>query len=316
GRPDLLERSVGVAQTSTSLARQLYRSLERLRGLPEFVQVLPGHGAGSACGKSLGAVPQSVIGYELRFNPAFGMRDEIRFVRDILAGQPDPPPYFARMKRLNQMGPPPSPGVPQRRSAGELPEALHSGLRILDTRPADVYAAGHLTGSINIPFDQAFLTWAGWLIDGEEPLGLIAPADQIDACCRELALIGIDHLSGAWDAAVLERMPVAGCALASISRRQAAELYELVVSGQATVIDVRRHAERAEGKIAGSLGIPLANLAAAAADLPAGPLIVHCQGGVRSPIAASMLTAAGHRTVIDMVDGYSGWEQVMRRRRA
>src|SRR5919107_886935 len=106
GRPDLLERAAQAKGTMEQAARQLFQSLRRFRDLPEFLQIWPGHGAGSACGKSLSAVPQSTLGYEKRFNWAFAVADEDEFVRAVLAGQPEPPRYFAQMKRINQSGPP------------------------------------------------------------------------------------------------------------------------------------------------------------------------------------------------------------------
>ena len=105
GRPDLLERAVGTRGTMETSARQLYHSLQRFREFSDYLQIWPGHGAGSACGKSLSAVPQSTLGYEKRFNWAFGVQNENDFVRAVLAGQPDPPRYFAQMKRMNLEGP-------------------------------------------------------------------------------------------------------------------------------------------------------------------------------------------------------------------
>src|SRR5918992_1424202 len=105
GRPDLLERAVKITGTMEEAARELFRSLQRFRKLPDYLQIWPGHGAGSACGKSLSAMPQSTLGYEKRSNWAFGVMDEAAFVRAVLAGQPEPPRYFARMKRINQSGP-------------------------------------------------------------------------------------------------------------------------------------------------------------------------------------------------------------------
>ncbi|MCE2803269.1 MAG: MBL fold metallo-hydrolase, partial [Gemmatimonadetes bacterium] len=105
GRPDLLEKAAGVANTMAAGARQLYQSLERFRALPDFVQVWPGHGAGSACGKSLGAIPTSTVGYEKRFNWGVGTTSETAFIAGVLEGQPEPPLYFAEMKRINRDGP-------------------------------------------------------------------------------------------------------------------------------------------------------------------------------------------------------------------
>ena len=138
GRPDLLERAVQVRGTMESAGRQLFQSLQRFRSLPDFLQVWPGHGAGSACGKALGAVPQSTLGYEKRFNWAFGISDESEFVRAVLAGQPDPPRYFAHMKRINRAGPRilGDRGRPPRLSADSLGEAVAAGKSVVDTRDA------------------------------------------------------------------------------------------------------------------------------------------------------------------------------------
>ena len=104
GRPDLLEKAAQVQGTMAACARQLFGSLQRFRGLPDYLQIWPGHGAGSACGKALGAVPQSTLGYEKLVNWAFGIDDEEEFVRAVLDGQPDPPKYFAMMKAINRDG--------------------------------------------------------------------------------------------------------------------------------------------------------------------------------------------------------------------
>src|SRR5690349_22364853 len=138
GRPDLLERAARMAGTMEAGARQLFRSLQRLAPLPDYLQIWPGHGAGSACGKALGAVPQSTLGYERLFNWAFGIDDEDEFVRAVLAGQPEPPRYFAEMKRINRDGPrvlgdavrPPEVG------ADVLARALEAGETVVDARAA------------------------------------------------------------------------------------------------------------------------------------------------------------------------------------
>ncbi len=133
-------------------ARQLFHSLQRFRELPEYLQVWPGHSAGSACGKALGAVPQSTVGYEKATNWAFDIRTEAAFVEAVLDGQPDPPPYFAQMKHVNKQGPAPRPtSLPLRLAFDQLVPALAGELVVVDTRPADAYAAGHLPGTINIP---------------------------------------------------------------------------------------------------------------------------------------------------------------------
>jgi hydroxyacylglutathione hydrolase len=143
GRPDLLERATGQANTMEAGARDLFRSLQRFRSLPAWVQVWPGHGAGSACGKALGAVPQSTVGYETRFNWAFAIADEQPFVAAVLAGQPEPPAYFARMKKINKEGPQPvgALGLPDAWQPERLLSERAAGTPIIDTRPADRFVA-------------------------------------------------------------------------------------------------------------------------------------------------------------------------------
>ncbi len=149
GRPDLLERAAHVAGTMEASARTLYRSLQAFRTRPDWLQIWPGHGAGSACGKGISAIPQSTLGYELRFNWAFQTPDEASFVRMVLAGQPEPPKYFAEMKRVNKEGPRILGGFPKPPllDASMLPKLLQEGALVIDTRRAADYArelrAGH-----------------------------------------------------------------------------------------------------------------------------------------------------------------------------
>ncbi|HEX6105052.1 MAG TPA: MBL fold metallo-hydrolase, partial [Gemmatimonadales bacterium] len=149
GRPDLLERAANVKGTMEDGARTLFRSLQRFKSQPDWLQIWPGHGAGSACGKGLSAVPHSTVGYERRFNWAFGVEDEEEFVRLVLAGQPEPPAYFGRMKTVNRDGPrvlgrlPSPPALPPDR----VEAVLGAGGLVIDLRPAADYAAGHIPGT-------------------------------------------------------------------------------------------------------------------------------------------------------------------------
>lgn len=165
GRPDLLERAARISGTMEESARQLFRSIQRFKTLPDYLQLWPGHGAGSACGKALGAVPQSSLGYEKLFNWGFTTRDEREFVDLVLAGQPEPPKYFAEMKRINREGPPilGSFRHPERLPASRLAELLERGGLVIDVRHSSDFAVAHISGTINIPLNHSFTTWAGWL---------------------------------------------------------------------------------------------------------------------------------------------------------
>src|SRR5690606_6088795 len=209
GRPDLLERAANVAGTMVAGARTLFRSLKVMERYPDYLQIWPGHGAGSACGKGLGALPQSTLGWERRFNWAFQIDDEETFVQRVLEGQPDPPAYFAVMKKVNKEGPAllGSIKAPPRLPADRLDALLASGARVVDTRDAAAYAAGHVPGTINLPLTRAFTTWAGWLLPYTEDIYLIADDGaerRILEAVRELALIGLDRIAGWFGSDVLE----------------------------------------------------------------------------------------------------------------
>ena len=160
GRPDLLERATHLAGTMEAAAHALFGSLRRIRELPDFAQLWPGHGAGSACGKALGSMPQSTIGYERTANWGLAARDEDEFVRQVLAGQPEPPVYFAEMKRINRDGPPSLKEWPrpERLEPGRLGRVLADRSVVIDTRAGDAFAAGHAPCTLNLPLGKSFST--------------------------------------------------------------------------------------------------------------------------------------------------------------
>ena len=310
GRPDLLERAAHIAGSTDALARKLFQSVRRVRCLPDWLQMWPGHGAGSACGKALGAVPQSTLGYERRFNWAFQIEDEEIFVRDVLAGQSDPPPYFARMKRLNQRGPRILGSFPEPVEIDEigLREAIRVGRPIIDTRPAAAFAEGHLRGALSIPAGKSFLTWAGWLIDGERELHLIADDMRAArAAMRALALIGVDRVISFATPAAMRAAAGAG-GLQKVERLSAADLRTRIEQGGVHVVDVRNASEWQEGHLPGASNIPLGRLASHIGELPRDRVIVaQCQGGMRSMIASSILQARGIARVMDLRGGFDAW---------
>jgi hydroxyacylglutathione hydrolase len=196
GRPDLLETAAGVANSKHDAARQQFYSIQRLRQLPDYLTVLPGHGAGSACGKALGSLPSSALGYEKLFNPAFQFTDPESFAAWLLDGQPETPRYFGRMKQVNQAGPALLGALPpvEMREGFILHEVLRNGDLVIDTRPAEAYNAAHLAGTINIPPSSQFNTYAGWFIDYDRSTYLIATAEAVPGLVRSLRAIGVDDL--------------------------------------------------------------------------------------------------------------------------
>ena len=314
GRPDLLERAAGVGGTMEAAAGTLFRSLQRFKQQPDWLQIWPGHGAGSACGKGLSAIPQSTVGYERRFNWAFGVADEAEFVRLVLAGQPDPPKYFGTMKRINREGPRLLGGLPRPVALPpeQILDVLDRGGLVIDTRTAAEYASGHVPGTINLPFNNAFTTWAGWVLPYDRDLHLLsAKADgrQAELALRDLAMIGLDRVAGCFGVETLGAWTRSGRALATIGRITASDLAARLDAGKAAVVDVRSRAEWESGHIPGALNIPAGEVADRLAELPKGrPVAVHCQGGTRSAIAAGLLDARGVGGVLDLPGGLPEWE--------
>ena len=309
GRPDVLERAARVAGTMEGSARALYQSLRSMREYPEYLQLWPGHGAGSACGKSLGALPSTTLGYERLFNWAFQMADEEEFVRAVLAGQPEVPKYFGRMKLLNRDGPP-------RRIATALRsldvDALAARLAddattIVDTRSSVAFTKAFIPGTINIPDGRRFTTWAGSLLPPEGDIVLIADSEgRARALARALSLIGLDRVD--WAASeVVDRWRSAGHRLSGVRTIGASQLAAL---DEAVVVDVRAESEWSGGHIPGARHIFLGDLVDAVDDLPRDrPLVVACQGGSRSSIGTSLLRARGFENVINFSGGFAAWQQ-------
>ncbi len=298
----------------TSSARELFRSLQRFKQQPDYLQIWPGHGAGSACGKALGAMPQSTLGYERLFNWGLAESDEQRFVDAVLDGQPDPPRYFAAMKRINREGPPVLGGLPhpERLGAGRLRPALDAGAMVIDTRHAADFSSGHVPGTINIPLNRSFATWAGSLLPLGQTCHLLV--DEEDApmlaarAARALALIGFDRIGGYFGAEAIDEWHAAGGAIETVPTVSAAELRSRMAAGSVTVIDVRNDHEWHAGHLKDAHWIPLATLAQRIGALESnGPVVLHCQGGTRSAIASSLLLAAGRKNVSNLAGGFEEW---------
>lgn len=310
GRPDLLERAAGFEGTMEKGARTLWRNMRAFDQHEDWLQIWPGHGAGSACGKGISAVPYSTLGYERRFNWAYAVKTEDDFVAAVLEGQPDPPLYFAKMKALNKRGPDLRPTAPPPRLDGARLAALAaSGAMVVDTRPAEAFAEGHLAGTLNIPAGGSFVTWAGWLLPYDRDLYFIT-RDGADADVAELtrllALIGLDRVAGVADTAAMTA--AAGGALAAIPQVTPDALAADLAAGAVHLVDVRAVNEWREGHIAGARHVPLGRLPARLADIPADrPVVVQCKSGGRSAIAASLLRRLGRQDVRNLTGGVEAW---------
>ncbi|GGK43024.1 MBL fold hydrolase [Pilimelia terevasa] len=303
GRPDLLS-SVGV--TAQELGGMLYRSIRRLMELPDEVRVFPGHGAGSSCGKSLSAERQSTIGAQRRDNYACAPMGEREFVALVTEGQKAAPGYFAFAAALNKrqrplFGAAPVPTL----EWADAQAARAAGATVLDARDADAFAAGHLPGAVNVPLEGRFAETAGTVLSPDTPLLLVVPPGRADEAVARLARVGFDTLRG-----VLGPQVPAG-EWVGVPRVEAAEL-RAALAGEAPprVLDVRNPGEREGGAyLPEAVHIPLAELPARLAEVPADrPLVVHCAGGYRSSVAASLLRRAGVAVpVSDLRGGYAAW---------
>jgi hydroxyacylglutathione hydrolase len=307
GRPDLLETAAGISGAKEASAHALASSARRFLELPDHLQVWPAHGAGSACGKAMGAVPQSTVGYERLFNPALSLAgDEDAFVESILSGQPEPPLYFARMKEWNRDGVPllDAVPVPASPSAAELASRL-DGVRVIDVRAWPAFREGHLPGSIWTRTGVNFLMTAGSYIEPTERIGLVAPADIAATLIRDLVRIGLDAIDWVVTPETFDDYAASGVTLATSPEIDADEFRELLSSeGQVQVLDVRRAAEWDLGHLDPVVNIAHTRLVARLDEVPSGGRVyVHCAGGVRSAMAVSELRRRG----IDAVNVAGGW---------
>jgi hydroxyacylglutathione hydrolase len=313
GRPDLLERAAGAHGSMERSAAELYHSVTRFKGQPDHLQIWPGHGAGSACGRSLGSMPQSTLGYEKLFNWAFAEMSVSEFARRALEDQPVPPRYFASMKRINRGGHPISaPQIdPRELGAEDLESALINGAVVVDTRPRENFAAGHIPGTLNIPRNKSFLNWTGALVPENRDLYLITDAESDEAVkllFSDLAKIGLTPNRGYFGHQIFDDWKSTRGKLEQVPQLDAAGVRSTASDKNVQIVDVRGPDEWRRGHLRGAIHIPLAALPDRIGELnAAAPIVLHCKGGSRAAIAASFLQAHGINNVSSLVDGYDGW---------
>jgi hydroxyacylglutathione hydrolase len=271
--------------------------------------VWPAHGAGSACGKALGAVPQSTVGYEKRFNPALRLApDREAFVRYVLEGQPEPPLYFGRMKVLNRDGVPLLGELPRPREipAANLPGPDDRGRVVVDTRPWDAFRAGHVPGSLYAPLGGSFLGVAGSYVRPEDEIILVVEPARCEQAVRALVRIGLDNITGIVPPDALERSDIERSTAPEID---VAELRRRWEAGDAIVLDWRRASEHAAGAIRGAHNVAHTRLLDRIDEIPRDrPILVHCRSGGRSAYATAMLRRAGFDAA-NVAGGMLAWEQ-------
>ncbi|GHI49787.1 MULTISPECIES: MBL fold metallo-hydrolase [Streptomyces] len=290
GRPDLVE-----PRLTEELARAQHASAHRLAGtLPDATAVLPTHGFGSFCSSAQATGETSTVGQERSANEAL-VKDADTFVADLLAALDDVPAYYAHMGPVNSAGPAPVDLTPPATAdPAALADRLAAGEWVVDLRHRVAFAEGHVPGTYNFEADGQLATYLAWLIPWGKPVTLLAESPaQLAEAQRELVRVGIDRPAAAATGGPADWLPP-GTAPASFRR---ATFAELARERPAAVLDVRRDSERSGRRIEGSLHIPLHTLVGRLGELPEGPVWVHCAGGMRAAVAASLLDAAGHEVV-------------------
>jgi hydroxyacylglutathione hydrolase len=304
GRPDLLETAAGVKGVMESSAKVLQKSLhDRLTPFADYVQVLPAHGAGSACGKSLGAVPVSTLGYERLFNLPWrqARKDPAAFVHDILTGQPDPPLYFARMKKVNRDGIEVRgsvPTIPHMDRSGWDQAATQPGIRILDTRgDAVTFDQAHVKNAILAPLRSPFFSAAaGSFLDPADGILLVtSSAQEAELACRQLFRIGYDHPIGF---VLFEEAKDWGLMECSIPRILFTKFKPAEALREGDIIDVRTTSEFQRGHIEGARSFPYTRMKTRLDELSRDrKLFIHCGSGRRAGLAASFLASKGFQPI-------------------
>ncbi|MFC5338438.1 MBL fold metallo-hydrolase [Leucobacter denitrificans] len=310
GRPDLLDEAAGFVDTRFGGAKDLFASLrDHFLTLPDYVQVHPAHGSGSACGKALGAIPASTVGYERNFSwwaKYLKNNDEQGFIDELLSGQPDAHAYFGRMKRENKLGPAiigDAAGLVAY-TVAELNQALaEDSIIFVDTRHNSEVHTGTVNGSLNIPGVAKAASYGAWVYNPEvetRPLVLLADSpEEADQLRDHLIRVGIDTVQGYITS--LDGLELVKPKLVSPAQLEGVE--------RVVLLDVRNKTEYAEGHIPGaeqlSGGRVLWNLSSLP-DPDAGTIVTYCQSGVRNAVTASALRREGY-DVAELEGSYLAW---------
>ncbi|MDW3796704.1 persulfide dioxygenase-sulfurtransferase CstB [Staphylococcus saprophyticus] len=292
GRPDLLEKSVQMEGTTEIGAKQMYQSIEGVKNLPDYIQIWPGHGAGSPCGKALGAIPMSTLGYEKINNWAFNVTDESKFVETLTSNQPAPPHHFAQMKKINQFG------MNMYQPYDVFP-SLDNVRIAFDLRSKEAFHGGHTEGTINIPYNKNFINQIGWYLDYENSIDLIGDKSTVEQATHTLQLIGFDNVAG-------YRLPKSEILTQSI--------HSVDMTGKEEyILDVRNEEEWNNGHLNQAVNIPHGKLLNE--NIPFNKedkIYVHCESGVRSSIAVGILENKGYENVVNIREGYQDFPESLK----
>lgn len=273
-------------------AKQMYQSIEGVKNLPDYIQIWPGHGAGSPCGKALGAIPISTLGYEKINNWAFNVTDESKFVETLTSNQPAPPHHFAQMKKINQFG------MNMYQPYDVFP-SLDNARIAFDLRSKEAFHGGHTEGTINIPYNKNFINQIGWYLDYENSIDLIGDKSTVEQATHTLQLIGFDNVAG-------YRLPKSEILTQSI--------HSVDMTGKEEyILDVRNEEEWNNGHLDQAVNIPHGKLLNE--NIPFNKedkIYVHCESGVRSSIAVGILENKGYENVVNIREGYQDFPESLK----
>jgi len=307
GRPDLLEKAAGIKNTMQAGASDMYDSIQKFSKLPDFIQIWPGHGAGSACGKSLGSVPSSTLGYEKTSNWAFRFEnDKEGFINFLLSGQPEPPKYFAMMKHLNKVDRPLLTSIPDLPSLtpNQLDDAIKKGIQIIDTRDKFEYDKASIKGSWNIQNNKSFANWMGWMMNYKDPFIIISSEENKKDITRKLMSIGLDNVQAFYTGSLTE----ISSPQQQIDTVPLDEFIKQTKDNDRVLLDIRNSAEFEAGHIENAqhvfVGYLADNLDKISRDKPT---TLFCQAGDRATIGYSFLLSQGFTNIEKYVGGMGEW---------
>lgn len=305
GRPDLLGD-----EAKNALARCLYESVrDKLRDLPDGLEIHPAHGSGSMCGAGIGGRPMSTLGYERVANPYLQPMDEDEFVEKVLGNVPPFPEYYKRMKQLNSDGPPPLRGrpAPEALAPDDFDERLSTGGVVVDLRTKETYAGAHVPGSFFVGHRPSM--WGAWVVPYETPILLVA-RDQEHAREGQVALsrVGLDDTRGFLRGG-LEEWEESGRSVGQLTLADPERVAEDLSNDARAVLDVRSDSMWNSGHIDGAVHIPAGEVQDRLDDVPEGPLAVVCNTGFQSTVVTAILERSGRPDVENVTGGMTAWKR-------
>jgi glyoxylase-like metal-dependent hydrolase (beta-lactamase superfamily II)/rhodanese-related sulfurtransferase len=305
GRPDLLDGKM----SKEELAGMMYESLKKLKALPDEVIMYPAHGPGSACGKNIGKETWSTIGQQKSTNYALQEMSKEKFIKLVTAGLSAPPQYFFKDAMINKSGYDNIDEVMKRNmkalSVEDVKKEMASGALVLDTRIPDEFEKGFIKGALSIGLNGQYAVWVGTLVDISQPLVIVAEEGKEEESILRLARVGYENVKGYLKGGIRTWINT-GNSVDKVESITPEEFAQRVKANKGKVIDVRKPGEFESGHVKGAKLVTLAELSSSMDKLPENDTcLIHCAGGYRSMIAASMLRAKGITNIVNVYGGYS-----------